>query len=236
MVKQLTCIVVDDEPVAIKIVTSLVNKTNFLKLIGGFQDSVEGANAIAEHQPDIIFLDVQMPEVSGFDIIKSLSKRPEIILITSNKDYAIDAFEFKVTDYLLKPIDSYSRFLQAAQRAKDNIIESGHSKTPDQSRGSIFMKIDSLLTKINFEDIYFIEAYGDYIKVHTASKIHTVYSKLKVIEEQLPGSQFMRVHRSYIVQIAKINNIDQKSIEINGAIIPVSTSYKSVLMENIRIL
>lgn len=235
MSKQLTCIVVDDEPVALKIVTSLVKKTNFLKLIGEYQDSVEGANAITEQEPDIVFLDIQMPEVSGFDIIKSLDKRPEIILITSNKDYAVDAFQFKVTDYLLKPIDSYSRFLQAAQRAKANIFGDG-LVTQDHSKESIFMKIDSLLTKVDFEDICYVEAYGDYIKVHTTSKTHTVYSKLKVIEERLPKSDFLRVHRSYIVKVSRIENIDQKSIEINGSIIPISMSYKASLMENIRTL
>lgn len=229
----LSCIVVDDEPVALKIVSSLVKKTSFLNLIGEYQSSIEGANAIAELSPDIAFLDIQMPEVTGFDIIKSLDKRPEIILITSNKDYAIDAFEFKVTDYLLKPINSYARFLQAAQRAKDN-IES--ISTVNGTSDSIFMKIDSLLTKVNFEDILFVEAYGDYIKVHTSQKTHTVYSKLKAIEGHLPPDKFLRVHRSYIIRVDRIENIDQKSLEINGVIIPVSTSYKSNLMKNIRTL
>ena len=107
MTRKLTCIVVDDEPVAIKIITSLVGKTEFLDLIGAYQDSIEGANAIAKMQPDIIFLDIQMPDVNGFDIINTLIKRPEIIMVTSQKQYAIDAFQSNVTDYLLKPIDSY---------------------------------------------------------------------------------------------------------------------------------
>lgn len=234
MTRKLTCIVVDDEPVAIKIITSLVGKTEFLDLIGAYQDSIEGANAIAKMQPDIIFLDIQMPDVNGFDIINTLIKRPEIIMVTSQKQYAIDAFQSNVTDYLLKPIDSYARFLQAAQRASDNI--NLKEKESISGEGSIFMKIDSLLTKVNFKDINFIEAYGDYIKVHTDSAVHTVYSKLKAMQDHLPYKDFIRVHRSYIVRMDKIDNIDQKSLEINKQVVPVSLSYKGKLLESIKTL
>lgn len=230
---KLSCIVVDDEPVALKIVTSLVEKTDFLNLVGSYQNSVEGANAIGQLQPDILFLDIQMPEVSGFDIIKSLDKRPEIILITSKKEYAIDAFNFKITDYLLKPVKNYSRFLQAAQRAKEN-IESINNENPKDE--SIFLRIDSLLKKVEFKDILFVEAFGDYIKVHTKEKVHMVYSKLKAIEKELSANEFIRVHRSYIVRIDKIDNIDTSNLQIDEKIVPISTRHKAALLDSIKTL
>jgi DNA-binding LytR/AlgR family response regulator len=230
----LSCIVIDDEPVALKIASSLVEETSFLKLIGSYQNSIEGVNAILEHEPDIIFLDIQMPEITGFDIIKSLKKKPEIILITSKKEYSIEAFEFNVTDYLLKPIKSYSRFLQAAQKAKDNIALLNKKETNDKD--SIFLKVDSVLKKTNFTDILFIEAFGDYVKVHTKDKLQVIYSKLRAIESEFPSSQFIRVHRSFIVRIDKVESIDQNSLQIGNKIIPVSVRNKNNLLERIKTL
>lgn len=234
MSKMLSCIVIDDEPVALKIATALVEETDFLDLIGAYQNAIEGVNAIIEHEPDIIFLDIQMPDISGIDIIKSLSKKPEIILITSKKEYSIEAFEFNVTDYLLKPIKSYARFLQAAQKAKDNITLLNKKETSNKE--SIFLKVDSILQKTNFTDILFIEAFGDYVKIHTTNKVHVVYSKLRAIESEFPASQFMRVHRSFIVRIDKIESIDQNSLQVGEKIIPVSVRNKNSLLEQIKTL
>lgn len=233
MPKELTCIAIDDEFIALKIITSLIEQAGFLKLLGSYQNSIEGTNAIIELEPDIVFLDVQMPEVSGLDIIKSLNKKPEIILITSQEKYAVEAFKFDVTDYLVKPIESYPRFLQAVTKAKDNIDRKEKQVT---SGDSVFMKIDFLLTKVMYETILYVEGYGDYIKVHTSDKTHVVYYKLSNIEKKLPSELFMRVHRSYLIQINKIDNIDQNSLLIGDHIVPVSSKYKPELLSRIDLL
>lgn len=233
MSKKLTCIAIDDEFIALKIITSLIEQTGFLELLGSYQSALEGTNAIIELEPDIVFLDIQMPEASGLDIIKSLSKKPEIILITSQKKYAVEAFNFDVTDYLVKPIESYPRFVKAVTKAKENIALKEKQVTGNDA---VFMKIDFLLTKVMYETILYVEGYGDYIKVHTGEKTHVVYHKLSSIEKKLPKELFLRVHRSYLVQINKIDNIDQNSLLIGDAIVPVSAKYKPELLSRIELL
>ncbi|UXX79709.1 LytTR family DNA-binding domain-containing protein [Reichenbachiella carrageenanivorans] len=233
MSKKITCIAIDDEFIALKIITSLIEQTGFLTLLGSYQSAMEGTNAIIELEPDIVFLDVQMPEVSGLDIIKSLNKKPEIILVTSQEKYAVEAFKFDVTDYLVKPIESYTRFMKAVTKAKDNLTQKEEKITGGDA---VFMKIDFLLTKVHFESILYVEGYGDYIKVHTTDKTHVVYYKLSSIEERLPKDLFMRVHRSYLVQINKIDNIDQNSLLIGDSIVPVSAKYKPELLTKIQLL
>ncbi|UXP33995.1 LytTR family DNA-binding domain-containing protein [Reichenbachiella agarivorans] len=233
MPKKLTCIAIDDEFIALKIITSLIDQTGFLTLLGSYQNAVEGTNAIIEMEPDIVFLDVQMPEINGLDIIKSLNHKPEIILITSQVKYAVEAFQFDVTDYLVKPIESYTRFIKAVTKAKDNLALKEQKLTGSDA---VFMKIDFLLTKVQFESILYVEGYGDYIKVHTAYQTHVVYYKLSNIEEKLPKDMFLRVHRSYIVQVNKIDNIDQNSLLIGESIVPVSATYKPELLDRIQML
>ncbi|SMD33681.1 two component transcriptional regulator, LytTR family [Reichenbachiella faecimaris] len=233
MSKKLTCVAIDDEFIALKIITSLIEQTGFLELLGSYQNALEGTNAIIELEPDIVFLDIQMPEASGLDIIKSLSKKPEIILITSQEKYAVEAFNFDVTDYLVKPIESYPRFVKAVTKAKENIALK-EQKTAGND--AVFMKVDFLLTKVMYETILYVEGYGDYIKVHTEKKTHVVYHKLSSIEKKLPKELFLRVHRSYLVQINKIDNIDQNSLLIGDAIVPVSAKYKPELLSRIELL
>lgn len=233
MSKKFTCIAIDDEFIALKIITSLIEQTGFLELLGSYQNALEGTNAIIELEPDIVFLDVQMPEASGLDIIKSLSKKPEIILITSQEKYAVEAFKFDVTDYLVKPIESYPRFVKAVTKAKENIAL---KEKQIIGNDAVFMKVDFLLTKVMYETILYVEGYGDYIKVHTTEKTHVVYHKLSSIEKKLPKELFLRVHRSYLVQINKIDNIDQNSLLIGDAIVPVSAKYKPELLSRIQLL
>ncbi|MEO9965065.1 MAG: LytTR family DNA-binding domain-containing protein [Reichenbachiella sp.] len=233
MSNKLSCIAIDDEPVALKIVASLINKTECLDLIGTFQDSEKGVSFMVEHEPDIVFLDVQMPRLSGMDIIKSLAKKPQIILVTSNSKYATEAFDFQVTDFLLKPIKDYARFMQAVQIAKSNLKK---EPTPTQKSQSIFLKIDSELSNIFYADILFVEAYGDYIKVHTNTRTHVVYCSLSSIEKKLPDCTFMRIHRSYIINRKLIQKISKSEVQIGEERIPVSPKYKNELFAGIETL
>ncbi len=226
------CIAVDDDLVALKIITSLINKSEFLELIGTYSDAIEGANAMSKLKPDIVFLDIQMPGLSGMDIVRNLDDRPEVILVTSQDKFAVEAFEFDVTDYLIKPVENYARFLKAVNKASDNILQKRNSSNSK----SLFVKVDSLLVNLDIDSILYAEAYGDYVKIHTDTKTHVVYSKFKNVEEKLLPNNFVRVHRSFIVQLDKIRNIDQGNLQVGDKIIPVSNSYKAALLEKIKTL
>jgi DNA-binding LytR/AlgR family response regulator len=233
--KRLSCAVVDDDTMTLKIMESLVKKTESLQLLGSFQDPVAAANALQSQPVELLFLDVEMPDMSGLELIKTLNPKPQIIIISSKKEYALEAFDYEVTDYLLKPVASYARFLQAVQR-----VQAKHKKsaidTPSAKSEHIYLKVDSLLVKFNLKDIYWIEAFGDYVRVKTTDKLHTVYATLKSVEDTLPSEEFLRVHRSYIVRIDKIVNIDQSNLQVDNKIIPVSQSYRKKLLESITTL
>lgn len=233
--KKLSCVVIDDDAMTLKIITSLVKKTEALRLVGSFQDSVVAANALQDQPVDLLFLDVEMPDMSGLELIKTLDPKPQIVLISSKKDYALDAFEYEVTDFLLKPIASYARFLQAVQRAQAKHIKAAPITSPVRPE-HIYLKVDSLLVKFNLKDIYWIEAFGDYVRVKTKDKLHTVYATLKSVEDTLPKEEFLRVHRSYIVRVDKIVNIDQSNLQIDKKILPVSQSYRKKLLDSITTL
>ncbi|MEO9965285.1 MAG: LytTR family DNA-binding domain-containing protein [Reichenbachiella sp.] len=234
MPDKLSCIAIDDEPVALKIIKSLIEKTEVLDLIATFQNPEEGLNFMVKEEPDIVFLDVQMPKVSGMEILKSLRKRPEIIIVTSNSKYAIDAFDFQVADFLLKPIKNYARFMQAVQTTITN-IKNTTSNAPTENQ-SIFLKIDSELISVAYDRIMFIEAYGDYIKVHTQAKIHVVYCPLSSIEKKLPYPMFARIHRSYIINTSHIQKISKGVIQIAEKRVPVSPKFKENLLLSLNTL
>ncbi len=236
MYEKYKCIIVDDDIMSLKILEALVAKTDFLELIGAYSSSIEAANVAREQPIDLIFLDIEMPNMTGLEFIKTLDKKPQIIIASSKKEYALDAFEYDVVDYLLKPIEDYSRFLKAVLKAKDKIMAEPKEPIIDRPQENIFIKVDSLLVNFDLKDIYWVEAYGDYVKIHTLDKTHTVYSTLKAIEEKLPSYDFVRIHRSYIVRIDKIKNIDQNNLEITGKVLPVSNSYKQDLIKRIKTL
>lgn len=233
MGQKFTCIAIDDDVVALKIISSLISKTEYLNLLGTFDDAIKGATAISQLKPDIVFLDIQMPDLSGMDILKNLDVKPQIILVTSQEKFAVKAFEFDVTDYLLKPIENYGRFMKAVNRAVD-FLEKKTLVGGDSD--NLFVKSDSLLVNLETKNILYVEAYGDYVKVHTPEKTHVVYGKLKDTEAALPQKDFVRVHRSYIVRIDKIKNIDQGNLQVEDKIIPVSNSHRGTLLERIRML
>jgi len=234
MTKNLNCIIVDDDGMSLKILQTLVERTEFLDLKGAFSSSVEAAHAIRRMKIDLIFLDIEMPDMTGLEFIKALDQKPQIIIVSSKDKYARDAFDYDVVDYLLKPIDNYPRFLKAVFKAKDNIDT--NTQLGKGGNDNIFIKVDSLYVNFSLSDILWVEAYGDYVKIHTNQKTHTVYSTLKSIEGKLPSEDFVRIHRSYIVRMDKIKNIDLSNLQIEDHILPISNSYKPELMERIRTL
>ncbi|MEM6831066.1 MAG: LytTR family DNA-binding domain-containing protein [Bacteroidota bacterium] len=227
----LKTIVVDDDRFQLEVVSSFVKKTNFLELDESFEDPIAALDSIISNSPDLLLLDIEMPELSGFDLIKSIKNPPQTIIITGKKDYAAEAYESDAIDYLVKPVDDYSRFLKAVSKAKENHVPRESEKLSDQ----IYVREDSLLVSINVSDIMFFEAFGDYVKVGTINKVYVIHSTLTKIEKRLTD-EFVRVHRSFIVRLNKILNIDQGNLQIGEKIIPISQSMRPVLMSRIETL
>lgn len=233
MKDKLNCIVVDDDVMSLKIVEALIKKTDFLHMKGLYESPVKAAEALQKLTIDLIFLDVEMPDMNGLELISTLPSPPQTILISYNRNYALDAFQYDVTDYLLKPI-SYDRFLKASRKALANIQKEQPQENDEVH--NIFVKVDSLLVNFDVSDIYWLEAFGDYVKIRTSEEVHTVYTTMKALLEKLPHQEFVRIHRSYIVRIDKIKNIGTTNLQVLKRIFPIGNSYKKELMERIVML
>jgi len=227
------CIVVDDEEMSREIIRKFIERTDFLEFAGAFSNAIDASNAIRKDVVDIIFLDIQMPEMTGMELIRSLHNPPQIILITSEEKYAVEAFEYEVADYLLKP-PSYPRFLKAVNKVVEK--KDSQNAEPIREDKNVFIKVDSKLVKLDSEDILFVEALGDYVVIHTSEKKFTVYSTMKAIEQNLNFPNFLRVHRSFIINIDKINDIQEGNLLIKGTIIPIGGSYRNDLMKRLKII
>lgn len=231
---KLKCMVVDDDQTSRQIVEHYVKKTNFLRLDHVCESAIDASNILMEEDVDILFLDVEMPEMSGMDLLKTIDNSIEVIMITSARDYAPEAFEAAVTDYLVKPIE-YSRFLKAVTKAKEN-IEAFQRKLKDGDQNNIYVKTDSKVVKITLNNILFIEALADYVVINTEKKKYIVHSTMKGIEKRLPDRYFARVHRSYIVNVDHIEALEDNSIVIRDKSIPIGASYKDNFMSRLNFL
>jgi DNA-binding LytR/AlgR family response regulator len=229
------CIIVDDNKMARMALKQLVSQVQTLETIAECSNAMEAYNQLGNNQIDLIFLDIEMPDMSGIDLIKKLgAKKPLIIFTTAKTDYAVEAFELNVVDYLVKPI-SQARLLQAVEKAQET-LDSNKQEVKVEEQGFVFVKDNGMLKRISIEDILFLEAMGDYVKVHTSPKFHVVHATLKSIEEKLPSSKFLRVHRSYIVAINKIDFIQEGTIAIGKTTIPVADTHKANLNKRLNLL
>ncbi len=227
----LNCIIIDDEPLAADLLASYAKKTLFLNLIGVFNSAVEGVKAIRENRVDLIFLDIQMPELSGLEFAKILPKETKIIFTTAFSQYAIDGYKANAIDYLMKPI-SYDDFLDTSNRALD-WFQTTHQAENASTDRFIFVKSEYKLVKIMFDDILYIEGVKDYVKIYLNNDHKPIMTlmNMKKIEESLPKPEFMRIHRSYIVHMKKIDGIDRFRVVIGDAVLPISDSYKTILQD-----
>ncbi|MBW4713873.1 LytR/AlgR family response regulator transcription factor [Prevotella denticola] len=227
----LNCIIIDDEPLAAELLASYARKTLFLNLIGVFNSAVEGIKVIRENRVDLIFLDIQMPELSGLEFAKILPKETKIIFTTAFSQYAVDGYKANAVDYLMKPI-SYDDFQAGANRALEWFRSVRQSENASDDR-FIFVKSEYKLVKIMFDDILYIEGLKDYVKIYLTDGRDPVMSlmNMKKIEESLPKPEFMRIHRSYIVHMRKIEGIDRFRVVIGNAILPISDSYKTTIQD-----
>lgn len=229
----MNCIIVDDEEMSRNIVKHFVEQTTSLHLLHTFSDAIEASNFLQDNLVDIIFLDIEMPQMSGMELLKVLTVKPEIILITSKTDHAIEAFEYSVTDYMVKPI-TYPRFLQAIAKVKDKI--DARTTTVQEPPIDIYIRTDSKIVKVNLKDLLYVEALADYVMLHTPTNRYIAHSTMKGIERKLTPKEFIRIHRSYIVNMAKIDAIEDLSVLINKKYIPIGTSYKDSFIKRLNIL
>ena len=228
----LNCIVVDDDEMSRKVVAHFIERTKFLQLTKAFDNAIDALKYLDEEHVDIIFLDVQMPEMSGMEFINTLEKDIEIILITSEEKYAVEAFEKKVTDYLVKPIE-YGRFLQASQEAERKVEI---KRAAAVVRKEFYVRTDSKNFGIPIRKINFVEALADYVIIQTEQKKHIVHFTMKGIANRLPEDEFVRTHRSYIVNLEKIEALEDNSVVMGDKYIPVGASYKEALLDRLNFL
>jgi DNA-binding LytR/AlgR family response regulator len=229
------CLIVDDNKMARMAMKQLVGQAKDLQLVKECADALEAYNTINREQVDLLLLDIEMPGMTGFELIKNLGpKKPLIIFSTAKKDYAAEAFELNVVDYLVKPV-SPVRFLQSIERANE-VFASNREEVKVEEQEFVFIKDNGVLKRINVDDILYLEAMGDYVKVYTAQKFHVLHSTLKSIEEKLPPAKFIRVHRSYIISLNKIDFIQEGVISIGKSTIPVADTYRSLLNKRLNLL
>lgn len=231
------CIIVDDEKLAREIIKSLCKEFNNLDIIDDFSNAIQAIKFLNENAIDLIFLDIHMPDFSGLDFIKSLKNPPKIILTTSDPNFALQAFEYEfIIDYLLKPIE-ISRFKKAVLKAEKKKVDAISTKIETKDvANDFYVNINRRLIKIDLPSIYLVEAKGDYIQIKTEDKNYIVHSTLKKIEEKLPDSLFLKVHRSYVINIKKIIDIEDNSVLIKKDVIPISRSKRPELMKRLDLL
>lgn len=221
------CLIIDDKPLAIDILADYTQKVPFLELVGTTTNPIEGLSIIREQNIDLVFLDIQMPELTGLQFIKIAGKQCKVILTTSYSKYALDGFEHDVIDYLLKPI-AFDRFYRSAEKAKQFISkpEKNMEANQEASPEYLFVKTEHRIQKVNLKDIQFIEGLQNYISIQTPNERVLSLQTLKKIEESLPIKDFVRVHKSYIVALRHISAIERSRIFIGDAVIPVGDIYR----------
>ena len=232
----MNCIIVDDNKMARAAMRQLISQVDFLELKKECADPVEAFNYLKTEATDLVFLDIEMPGMTGIELLKNLDKHPLIIFITANKDYAIEAFELNVADYILKPVN-LSRFMAAVSRAKELFDNKGQKINFDENdKDYIFVRSNSQLVKIKINDILYIQALGDYVNIFTSTTRNTVHITLKGIEEKLPSKKFYRLHRSYLIAIAHIDHVEEGNAFIGKHPIPIGEQFKKELLKKLNLI
>ena len=239
MKEKYNVIVVDDEYLAQKLLQDYVSKVDSLRLVATCSNAFEAMEALKNNRVDIMLLDIQMPDLTGLELVKSLENKPAVIFTTAYSEYAVDAFNLAVSDYLLKPFD-FPRFIQAINKAignvkpLDGIAEQTAIDTISKSNDFITVKADYKLYKINYDDLLFIEGQHEYVTFHTTQRRITALFALKDLEELLPKDRFVRVHKSYIVSFKHIQDLDKSEVTVAGTKIPVGASYRDELLSRLQ--
>lgn len=229
MKRKYNVLIVDDEFLARKLLTEYISKVDFLQLIDTCADATKAMEILSQERIDILLLDIQMPDISGMEMLKLINNKPAVILTTAYSEYAVDAFSLGVVDYLLKPFD-YARFIQAINKA----VSFTPTETLSESNNDyIMVKADYKLYKVNFDDLLFIEGQHEYVTFHTKTKRITALYSLKNLEDTLPKDKFVRTHKSFIVSIKNIEDIDKTNVSVAGNKIPIGASFRDALIERL---
>ena len=238
--KKITCLIADDEPMALSLIESYVLKTPFLELKAKCNSAIKAMEFLeTDSDIDLFFLDIQMPDLTGIEFSRLLPAKSKVIFTTAFDQYAIEGYKVNALDYLLKPFD-YNEFLNAAQKARNhfeiNSVQNAENQQNKKKSDFIFVKSEYRQIKINFSEILYIEGLKDYVKIYTSSHPRPILTlmSLKKLEEELPSEQFMRVHRSYIISLEKIEAIERNHVVIKDGFITIAPNYKDILMEYIK--
>lgn len=225
---KIRCIIIEDEPLAVKVLSDYVAQVPYLELQGTFKDAILATDYLRDHQVDLIFLDIHLPKLKGMAFLRTLARPPAVIITTAYHQYAVEGFELNVTDYLLKPFE-FERFLVAVNKVKAAHKDGPHPQDSGEARDYLFLNVQNKKVKINFCDIVYIESQREYIKIVTTKKEYLSKISTHEIEAMLPAHLFRRVHRSYIISLQKIDSYTAEMVEVNGVPIPVGRGYRDVL-------
>ena len=228
----LRCIIIDDEPIARKGLREYIQEVDFMQLEGEFDNPLKASEILLAGTIDLVFLDIQMPRMTGLDFLKTLNKPVMVIFTTAYPQFAVEGFELNALDYLVKPF-SFDRFWKAVLKAKAQSAGMAGQSSKSGSAEYFFIKTDNKLIKINYDDILFIEAMQNYVSVHTREKKFITYLTFKAVEDHLPVAGFLKIHKSYIVSISKIDSIEGNFVRIGTHELPISRSSKEEVLEKI---
>ncbi len=231
----MNCLIIDDNKIARTTMKQLASQVNDLVVAGECASAMDAYNFLQNEPVDLLLLDIEMPGMTGLELTRNLgSNRPVIIFTTSKKEYAVEAFELNVADYILKPVTP-ARFLQAIEKAKE-ILESNKEEIKYTDEEFLFIRDSNIIRRLKITDILYAEAMGDYVKLHVDKKFYAIHTTLKAVEERLTAANFIRVHRSYVVAINKIDSLRDGTIIIGDKSIPVADAYRAVLNKRMNIL
>lgn len=236
MANKISCIIVDDEPTAREVIAAHLAKINHVEVLGSCESAGEAFGLINANKVDLIFLDINMPEISGLSFARSINKEIKIIFTTAYREYAVDGFDLQAVDYLLKPI-SFERLLRAVNTFSNIHFKSGEqqfSSEKEEQQDFMFVRADRKMIRINFEDICYVESLSDYLKIHTRSGSIVIRETISNIEKELPDPDFIRIHRSFIVSLAALDSYTSEYLEVSGKALPISRSYKSAVLEKLE--
>ena len=230
------CVIIDDEPIAIRVIRNHLSAFENFEVVAECNNALEAMPVLLKEKVDLLFCDIQMPQITGVDFVRSLARPPKVIFTTAYRDYAVDAFELNVIDYLVKPV-SFERFTKAINHFLDwevNQSEAPERSEQDKTREFIFLKADKKHFKVNLDDILYFESLGDYVIVFTTDNKIVTKERISYLAENLPQNQFLQIHRSYIVSISKIESVGPGFVEINKKKLPVGRNYKPLLNNLLR--
>ena len=225
---KIKCIIIEDEPLAVKVLADYISQVPFLELHGSFKDAILATDYLRNNDVDLIFLDIHLPKLKGMAFLKTLTNPPAVIITTAYHQYAEEGFNLNVTDYLLKPFE-FERFLVAVTKVKSTQTEKHRSNEEPEAKDHLFLNVQKKKVKILFSEILYIESQREYIKIVTTKKEYISKMSTHEIEALLPANLFKRIHRSFIVSISKIESYTAEAVEINGLSIPIGRGYKDVI-------